>query len=183
VTQRYIALLRGINVGGHRVKMPELRAHFEELGFAAVETFIASGNVIFSAAGDEAGLQRQIELHLRQALGYDVPTFLRTPAELAAVAAHEPFPDQAPVAASDTLSVMFLAAAAPPELAEQLAALQTSYDSLRAHGREIYWLCRGKTTDSLIDWAKAGKRVKMPLTTARNATTVRKLSALYPPFV
>lgn len=178
---RYIALLRGINVGGHRVKMPELRAHFEALGLADVATFIASGNVIFSAESEEAALQRRIEDHLRQVLGYAVPTFLRTPAELAAVAAYDPFPGRAPVAEGDTLSVMFLAAPPPPELGEQLAAFETSYDALHVHGREIYWLCRGKTTDTLIDWAILGKRVTMPLTTVRNATTVRKLSALYSP--
>lgn len=64
---RYAALLRGINVGGHRVKMDRLRGIFEEFGFAEVTTFIASGNVIFRRPSDDAvALERQIEQHLER---------------------------------------------------------------------------------------------------------------------
>ena len=67
---RYIALLRAINVGGHTVKMEQLRGLFADIGFANVETFIASGNVIFDAlSADEAALATQIEHSLAQALG------------------------------------------------------------------------------------------------------------------
>ena len=71
---QYIAFLRAINVGGHIVKMDELRRLFTELGFANVATLIASGNVIFQtdAAGDGRDLEWRIERHLQQALGYDV---------------------------------------------------------------------------------------------------------------
>ena len=79
----FIAFLRGINVGGHRVKMDRLRELFEELGLEDVSTFIASGNVIFSAdSGDVQSLRVKIEEGLAKGLGYDVPTFLRTPAQL-----------------------------------------------------------------------------------------------------
>lgn len=88
-----IAFLRAINVGGHNVKMEQLRALFEQLGFDAVETFIASGNVVFETdAAPDAALEADIEAHLRAALGYEVATFLRTDAEVAAVAAYEPLP-------------------------------------------------------------------------------------------
>ncbi|MEP6916296.1 MAG: DUF1697 domain-containing protein, partial [Acidobacteriota bacterium] len=89
---RYVAFLRAINVGGHVVKMDHLRALFEAMGAANVETLIASGNVIFDTARrNPAALERQIEVGLRQALGYQVTTFLRTLPEVAAVAAHSPF--------------------------------------------------------------------------------------------
>ena len=86
--KRYIAFLRGINVGGHRVKMDRLRSLFEEMGLADVSTFIASGNVVFSAnSNDVDSLSSRIEQCLAQRLGYDVATFIRTPAELEAIAA------------------------------------------------------------------------------------------------
>ena len=90
---RLIAFLRAINVGGHTVKMERLRALFTEVGLERVETFIASGNVIFEAEGARPeALEKQIEAHLQQALGYAVATFIRTPAELAAVSSYQPFP-------------------------------------------------------------------------------------------
>ena len=68
---RYIAFLRAINVGGHTVKMDRLRALFQELPLANVETFIASGNVLFdSDESDTRVLERMIEGHLRAALGW-----------------------------------------------------------------------------------------------------------------
>ena len=70
----YIALLRGINVGGHLVKMERLRDLFMELGFTHVRTYIQSGNVFFETTQtDRKGVSQTIEQHLHQALGYEVP--------------------------------------------------------------------------------------------------------------
>ena len=89
---RHVAFLRGMNLGGRRIKNEELRAEFEALGFADVACFRASGNVVFSAkGGSEAKLTGEIEAGLGEALGYEVPVFLRGAAELSALAAHEPF--------------------------------------------------------------------------------------------
>ena len=67
---RYVAFLRAINVGGHTVKMEDLRRLFETMGFANVETFIASGNVIFeSKSKNTQAMERKIENHLRESLG------------------------------------------------------------------------------------------------------------------
>ena len=63
--RRYVAFLRAINVGGHTVKMDRLRALFAELGHGGVETFIASGNVIFEAAGGEAALEAALVSHMK----------------------------------------------------------------------------------------------------------------------
>jgi len=84
---RYVALLRGINVGGHVVKMDRLRTVFAAIGCSDVETFIASGNVIFSSpSGDAAALERRAEAALEEALGYEVTTFIRTPEQLQSIA-------------------------------------------------------------------------------------------------
>src|SRR4029079_916661 len=89
---RYIAFLRAINVGGRVVKMDRLRAMFEALGFTDVETFIASGNVLFSTPGrSAAALERRITSQLRDTLGYDVATFVRSVEEVVRIAAHDPF--------------------------------------------------------------------------------------------
>src|SRR6266545_8120025 len=75
---RYVALLRAINVGGHNVKMEELRRQFERLGLSNVETFIASGNVLFDAKSSSvSALEHKIEAGLRTALGYEVATMVR----------------------------------------------------------------------------------------------------------
>ena len=90
---RYVAFLRAINVGGHVVKMDHLRTLFEEIGLTEVETFIASGNVLFNSPSKSGpALERKIEKQLRTALGYEVATFVRTHAEVQQVAAYEPFP-------------------------------------------------------------------------------------------
>jgi uncharacterized protein (DUF1697 family) len=176
--QRYIALLRGINVGGHRVRMSDLGAIFEELGLQAVETFIASGNVVFHAEmAEREGLQVLIEQRLRERLGYEVATFLRSPAELAAIASYEPFPS--PPAGTYTLSVMFLDAVPPPETQERLSAFRTSTDEFRLRDREIFWLCHGRTSDSQVDWKGFGKIPGISRMTVRNVTTIRKLAARY----
>ena len=79
--ERYVAFLRGINLGNRRVKSPELIGHFEAIGFADVATFRASGNVVFVDPGKEteAKVQARVEAGLEEALGYDVAVFLRAP--------------------------------------------------------------------------------------------------------
>ncbi len=177
---RSIALLGGINVGGHRVKMNDLRALFEGLGFANVATFIASGNVIFETeTTDEALLQTRIEAQLRQALGYAVPTFIRSSHALAATARYQPFPATEFDSNSHTLSVMFLKHGLSDEAQQIFLTFSTPVDLFHFHQREIYWLCRNKITDSLVDWKSLGKAISMPPVTVRNRTTVEKLAAKY----
>lgn len=172
---RYIAFLRAINVGGHTVKMDQLRGLFEALGFANVETFIASGNVIFdSPENDAAQLEERIEAHLKQSLGYEVAAFLRTPAEVAGAAAHEPFARTD----GDALYVTFLRAAPDADAAGRLAALETDDDRLAVHARELYWWTRGRLSDSRVTGAQMEKAMRQP-GTSRNLTTVRKLAAKY----
>lgn len=177
--QRYIAFLRAINVGGHTVRMDHLRSLFETLGFNGVETFIASGNVIFDSTCRDAGaLEDQIEAHLKQSLGFEVGTFLRSPAELAAITAYQPFDDPDPIGAGHALYILFLKAAPGHEVAQQLIGLRTETDEFQAHGREVYWLCRTRISDSPAG-VLLGKALGKVPATMRSATTVRKLAAKY----
>ncbi|HET7904254.1 MAG TPA: DUF1697 domain-containing protein, partial [Candidatus Eisenbacteria bacterium] len=81
---RYAAFLRAINVGGRVVTMERLRGVFDEAGFPGARTILASGNVVFEAGARAAaaGLEAKIAAALKAALGYEVATFIRTPAEL-----------------------------------------------------------------------------------------------------
>lgn len=177
---RYVALLRAINVGGHVVKMDDLRREFEALGFSNVETFIASGNVIFESRSQNAqALEKRIEARLGTAFGYPVSTFLRTPAELAKIVQHQPFAPDELNAPGSTLYIGFLSA--PPERAaqEKIVACRTAVDDFHVHKRELYWLCRKRLGESLVSGAALAKALGMP-TTMRNVTTIRRLAATYP---
>ncbi len=134
---RHIAFLRAINVGGHTVKMERLRELFASLGLANVETFIASGNVIFeSSARKAAAIERTIETGLRDALGFEVATFIRTPAELVAVAERQPFPASQFEGAA-AFNIGFLREPLEAAAEGKLMALRTAVDDFRVHGREI----------------------------------------------
>lgn len=175
---RYFAFLRAINVGGHTIKMEDLQALFAGMGLAQVETYIASGNVIFAApAVDTRALERQIETGLRAALGFEVATFLRTEAELAALAAYQPFPPEQ-LAQATALNVAFLAEPLEGEAEAKLMTLRTDIDDFHVHGREIFWLCRKKQSESTFSNAVLEKALRRQAT-FRGINTVRKLAAKY----
>ena len=178
---RYLAFLRGMNVGGHRVSMESLRAMFVELKFSNVETFIASGNVIFHVTGSVSAdtLEKRIEGHLREALGYAAAAFLRTPAEMSRIAASVPFPHADVEVPGHTLHVGFLRRPPDAALTKHLMSLNTTYDTFGVGTREMYLLCRVRSSDSLVQWPAVEKAMKLEVN-MRSLTTVRKLVAKYP---
>lgn len=170
-----VAFLRAINVGGHTVKMDRLRGLFEQAGLAGVETFIASGNVIFETRARSFGaLEKKLEAHLARALGYDVATFIRSTADLAAIESHRAFP----AGEAAALYIGFLQAAPATAAVRTLMGLQSDNDAFHVHGREVYWRCRSRFSDSTFSGAALEKALGMPAT-MRNVTTVRKLAARY----
>ncbi len=177
--QRFVAFLRAINVGGHVVKMDALRRLFEEMGLSDVETFIASGNVVFSSFEDAPALEDQIEARLHAALGYKVAAFVRSAPELAVIAAHRPFPIAEPAAAA-SLYIGFLHAPPSAEAQQKLAPFRTPLDDFQIHDREIYLLCPQRFSEAAFSGALLEKTLRLP-TTLRNVTTVQKLAAKYPP--
>lgn len=177
---RYIAFLRAINVGGHIVKMERLRGLFEELGLAEVETFIASGNVIFKSRSQRAAaLEAQIGKHLHANLGYAVTTFLRTDVKLARIAQHVAFPKTEMHAEGNTLYVAFLPTDPNAAAQARLMEWQSEIDLFRVHAREIYWLVRKARGESKLTGARLEKAIGMAAT-VRNVNTVVRLSAKYP---
>ena len=173
---RYVAFLRAINVGGHVVKMDALRRLFGELGFTNVETFIASGNVVFaSTSRSPASLEKRIEAHLQKSLGYEVKTFIRSDAEVAAIAGCTPFPT-ARVKSSPTFCVGFLAAPLAPDAVKALMALKTPSDEFHVNGREVYWLSKKTQGESIFSNALLEKTLKTR-STFRGLNTIVKLAA------
>jgi uncharacterized protein (DUF1697 family) len=173
---RYIALVRGVNLGGHSVKMDRLKSHFEELGFKQVETFIASGNVIFETASKSAAaLEKKITAHLEKSLGFPAMTFLRTDDELAEVLQHDALAQSWP----RTVNVAFLAAEPSKEACAKLMSYGSKSDVFHVRGREVYWLCRTQMSESPFFRVGLEKALGTKAT-VRNVTTVTKLVEKYP---
>ena len=129
----WIALLRAVNVGGTgKLPMGELKTMCEELGFAAVRTYIASGNVVFSSRKSEAAIKSTLEKRLAQYAGKPVGVLVRSAEEMAQVASQNPFPKLAP---NRTLA-LFLDRA---PLADMLTTIRNQKDEqIRLGKREIY---------------------------------------------
>lgn len=171
---RFVALLRAINVGGHTVRMAELVTQFEALGFTGVSTYIASGNVLFAASARTAApLEHRIAAALEASLGYAVATFVRTPSELAAIAAHRPFPALSP---TDALHVGFLSRALTAADADRItASFGGPSDEFAVEGRELFWRRRGRVSESDFS-LKRFEAMIGGSATFRSITTVRALA-------
>lgn len=176
--RQYIAFLRGINVGGHRVKMNRLRELFEELGLSDVSTFIASGNVLFCTDSEDLEVLRdRIERHLCRGLGYEVATFLRSPKQLDEIAAFRAPGPRSEGASDHSTYVILLPGFASDTLRSSLQGLRTEMDEFIVSGTEVYWQIRGKLSESpLFGRGLDGALGGVP-TTTRNVNTIRRLAA------
>lgn len=167
---RYIAFLRAINVTGRFIKMAALAEHFRTLGHGQVDTFINSGNVIFDAAGRAPVVEARTEAALAPLLGFSSEVFLRTPAELARIA------DHAAGLRAFEVNVVFLKAPLDEAQAQLLAACNSEIDTLHADGRELYWGCSQRQSESRLSNAVLERRLGLRAT-VRRASTVEQLAA------
>jgi len=172
---KYIAFLRAINVGSHTVKMDHLSKLFASLGFANVETFIASGNVIFeTTAKNTASLEKKIGEHLGQSLGYEVDTFLRTIQEVAEIERHSPFKARKK---EDDVYVAFLHETPDAAAKSALMVLKNKANDFAVFDREVYWLRLNK--DDSLFLKNPLERILKLCATMRNLTTIRKIIEKY----
>ena len=133
---KFIAFLRAINVGGRTVKMDHLRGIFESMGFSNVETFIASGNIIFETNSKDTGkLEKKIEKELKEKLGFEVATFLRSDSELAGIADYKPFP-KPKLDSAAALNVAFISRPIDSKSRKLLTSLKTDIDDFHAQDRK-----------------------------------------------
>ncbi len=159
--------------------MAYLRELFEALGSSSVETFIASGNVIFESPMENTEtLEKRIANHLKESLGYEVATFIRSTSEIVEIAKYQPFPAEELAAEGASLYIAFLAGIPSKERQQKLMGYCSPVEDFYIHGREVYWLCRTRISDSKFSGALLEKALGMPAT-MRNSTTVKKLATKY----
>jgi len=172
---KYVAFLRAINVGGHTVKMDHLQSLFEALGFSNVETFIASGNVIFETKTTKAAnLEKKIAAHLEKSLGYAVDTFVRMLEEVKEIEGKCPFEAKKK---DDLIYVSFLHEQLNTEKTAVLMGIRNKLNDFAPVGNQIYWL-RLNRDDSIFLKSSLEKILKIS-TTNRNISTVRNIIEKY----
>ncbi|MHC5064657.1 MAG: DUF1697 domain-containing protein [Planctomycetota bacterium] len=175
MASRYVALLRGINVGGkNKLPMKELVEIFEGLGCEDVETYIQSGNVVFSATAAQAkGLAGKVSAGIKQAKGIEIPVVLRSAAQMRKLAAKHPLAKRG-MDEKKVLHVMFLADKPSAAKVKQLDPERSPGDSYVVQGAEVYSCCpngvaRSKLTNAYFDG------VLGTVSTGRNWRTVQTL--------
>lgn len=174
---KYIALLRGINIGGHRVKMERLRELFAELNVSNVRNYIQTGNIFFETGEtDRAALTTKIERHLFENLGYEVPTFLRTVEELESAIELNPFKN-IELAPDTRFLVIFLQKPLPADFVLPYLSPKNDYEILSATNGEAFCVMKiinGKVTNPA---AIIEKNCKMKTTSRFFHTTIKILEA------
>jgi uncharacterized protein (DUF1697 family) len=165
---RYAAFLRGINVGGTRISKEDLCAPLTALGLEDVTTFRASGNVIFDAPREPAAkLATKIEQALADELGFTkATTFIRSAAEMRALAADDPFPREP----DQKLHVLFCLKKPPASVLK----LATPTDQLKIGKKELYWAPEGRMLESELDLKAVEKLIGV--NTARTKGTVDQIA-------
>ena len=174
---RYVAFLRAINVGGRFIRMAALAEHFRALGHAGVSTYISSGNVIFETRarrGDRVATA--LETGLQPRLGFMSEAFVRTPAEVRALAATAADHQEA-VGPGGEVNVFFLRDALTPAQQAALLALRNEVDDFVPLAREVLWLCRTHQSASKFSNATLERALKTR-STARRARMLQGLAAL-----
>lgn len=167
---RYVALLRGVNVGGVTIRMAELAELVAGLGYEDVRTVLASGNVLFESEEDAVTAKARLEAALRERFGYDAWVHVLTQQSLAGIVAAYPF-DRSEAMHAYVVFVL------RPELREQLLAteLDPAVERIEAGDGVVYWTTpRGSTLESAMGRAQGSSRHK-PWLTTRNLNTLEKL--------
>jgi uncharacterized protein (DUF1697 family) len=171
----YIALLRGINVGGNKIiKMQDLKAMFQSLGFEDVRTYIQSGNVVFEGEEQsESLISGIIERQIEETFGFAVSVIMRTLDELEQTIANNPFK----LTDKEDFKrwyVSFLPAEPSAEALDKLRIYEDGPDQIRFVGREMYVLYEVSVSQSPLFKVSFDKILGMPVTT-RNWNTLNKL--------
>jgi uncharacterized protein (DUF1697 family) len=172
-----VSLLRGVNVGGHQVKMDALRGLYESLGLRRAETFIQSGNVVFATQSrDLVRLAKRIEDAIEKSFGFRCDVILRATGEMRDALARNPFAAR-PEIDPARLLITFLAADPDPEGCAKVRAMDIHPEELHIDGREVYVYFPNGMARPKLSWPLIGKCLKTPAT-GRNLSTVRKLLAI-----
>ncbi|EJR54909.1 hypothetical protein IIM_01849 [Bacillus cereus VD107] len=171
----YIALLRGINVGGHKViKMADLKKMFESIGLKQVKTYIQSGNVVFESVEDISFVKERIESEMKNVFDFDVPVMLRTNDELINIIKKCPYETNS-LLEGESVHVAFLANPLSEEDSKQLLMYKSEIEEFQIEGRVVYLLFKKSIRNSKL--MNQFQRLHTPAT-VRNWRTVNKLKAI-----
>jgi uncharacterized protein (DUF1697 family) len=170
-----ISMLRGVNVGGHnKIKMDELRAVYESLGFRDAQTYIQSGNVVCRADGrDLAAVCKRIEKGIERNFGFRPGVIVRTAPELREVMVRNPFAKRSGIDASRLL-VAFLASSPAADALDKVLKIKCQPQELRVSGRELFIYFPNGMARPTLSMATVERTLKIS-STGRNWNTVRKL--------
>jgi len=174
---RYVALLRGINVGGNTmIKMAELKNSFESLGLKNVVTYVNSGNLAFDTTKTaERALIKKLEDLIDKNFGKQVPVMLREQKEITAIIAANPFEGE--FESHKEMHVLFLKEEMPEDKQTQLHDAATGNERFAVKGREIYCHLPTGVADSLLGKQFIEAKLKT-MYTGRNWRTVERLADL-----
>lgn len=168
---QYIALLRGINISGHRIiKMADLRSNLNKLGLKGLRTYIQSGNILFESEEKKQTLSAMISKSIMENFGYEVPVFILSPATLLKAVAQNPFPEAQP----NRLYLTFFSSSVKPIGFGEIEKLKKDNEHLILKANILYFHCpdgaaRSKINNNLIE-----KKFGCSATT-RNWRTTTKL--------
>jgi len=175
---KYVAFLRGINLGKRRVKNDQLSEVFESLGFEDVKVLIASGNVVFTAdETDEAKLTRTIEAGLESGLGFKVDTMLRSADEIRAMLALDPFKG-IEITKQTRLYVTLLAGTTKSTMKLPYASDDGNFRILARNDREVYSVLTVQEGARTVDLMAVLEKEYGKRSTTRNWNTIVKAAAL-----
>ncbi|QWU45427.1 MULTISPECIES: DUF1697 domain-containing protein [Bacillus] len=171
----YIALLRGINVGGHKViKMADLKRVFESIGLKQVKTYIQSGNIMFESEEDINFLKGRIETEIKNEFDFDVPVMLRTNDEFINTIKHSPYKADA-LLEGESIHVAFLANPLSEEESKQLLMYKSELEDCYIDQKVVYLFFKNSIRNSKL--MNQFQKLHTPAT-IRNWRTVNKLKAI-----
>jgi uncharacterized protein (DUF1697 family) len=172
--KRFVAFLRAVNVGKRRVDMATARKTLESLGYADVASFVNSGNLLFTASGQAAKLERAIRAALEDTFGFEVTTFVRTAAQVKALATDKPFGPLKPGHTHFVLLPLTRLTAAERRAVETMS---NERDEVVVRGRDVHWLIRERSIETSLGPRQWKQALPGNPTTARNVTMIERLVA------
>ncbi|MEP6849131.1 MAG: DUF1697 domain-containing protein [Acidobacteriota bacterium] len=174
---KYVAFLRGINVGGkNMIKMERLREIVADLGFKNVRTYINSGNVLFETkTASDKTLAKKIYDAIQKSFNMDISVMVRTIEEIERIIAENPYVGQ--FDNDKDVHVFFLGDELSNDHRELLLANNSDVELITVKGRAIYYMLRISILDSSLGKGFIEKKLKIP-TTARNWRTINKIAAM-----
>jgi uncharacterized protein (DUF1697 family) len=174
--ERFAAFLRAVNVGKRRVAMATAREALTSLGYSDVSSFVNSGNLLFTASGKPAKLQSAIRAALEDEFGFEITTFVRTEAQVKALATEKPFGQLKPGHTHFVLLPL-----TPLSEAERRAveAMSDERDEVVVRGGDVHWLIRARSIETSLGPRQWKQALPDNPTTARNTTMIERLAARF----